>query len=267
MKAKILSVVDIHPTAVIAEGANIADNVRVGPFCVIDENVTINKGVQLHSHVAVHGRTTIGENTKIYPFCVIGAPPQHTGYRGEDTAVLIGRDNVIREHVTINLGTPIGRGVTQLGDRNFLMTGAHLGHDSLVGNDTILANNATLGGHVVINDNVFIGGLSAIHQYCKIGRYAFLGGCSAVIHDVIPFGSANGNYAKLAGLNIIGMKRNGIERDAINHLRHAYKKLFADQGSFQERMSAVKDQYSSIKEVQLILDFLDDEHDRPIMMA
>jgi UDP-N-acetylglucosamine acyltransferase len=255
----------IHPTAIVEEGAALGDGVVIGPFCRVSAKARLGAGVELKSHVVVAGRTEIGARTIVHPFAALGGPPQHLGYRGEDTALRIGEDCVIREHATLNLGTPTGRGETVVGDRCFLMTGAHVAHDCLVGSDVIFANNATLGGHVVIEDFVFLGGLCAVHQFCRVGAYAFIGGCAAVPTDVIPYASATGNHAQLSGLNIVGMKRRGMSRAAIHDLRAAYRMLFAPAGSFQERVEAVASTFAHREEVMRIVRFIRTDTRRPLM--
>lgn len=258
---------NLHPTAILHDGAQIADGVEVGPYCVVGPNVSLAPGVRLTAHVCVEGRTHIGEGTLVNPFCVLGGAPQHTGYQGEDTKLIIGRNNIIREHVTMNIGTVAGRGETRIGDNGFFMTGAHIGHDCIVHDNVIFANCATLGGHVIVEKNAFLGGLSAVHQYCEIGAYAFIGGCAAVTHDVIPFGSANGNYATLEGLNIIGMKRRNLPRAVINDLRAAHKHLFLNEGTFQERISSIPPTLVSRAEVRSIIEFIHRERKRPLMLS
>ena len=255
----------IHPTAIIEEGARLADGVSVGPWCRVSSRATLAEGVELKSHVVIDGRTSLGARTVVYPFAVLGGPPQHLGYRGEDTSVRIGADCVIREHTTVNLGTVAGRGETVVGDKCFLMTGAHVAHDCVVGSNVILANNATLGGHVSVQDFVFLGGLCAIHQFCRVGAFAFIGGCAAVPTDVIPYGSANGNHATLAGLNLVGMKRRGMTRAAIHDVRAAFRMLFADDGSFQERVDGVAAAYPHSDEVMRIVNFIREDTRRPLM--
>jgi len=254
-----------HPTAIIEEGARIAPDAVVGPWCRVSSKATISAGAELKSNVVIEGRTEIGPRTVIHPFAVIGGPPQHVGYRGEDTAIEIGADCLIREHVTVNLGTPKGRGVTVIGDRCFLMSGAHIGHDCLIGANVIIASGAALGGHVVIEDFAFLGGNAGVHQYCRIGAYAFIGGCAAVTMDIIPYGSAVGNHAELASLNIVGMKRRGMSRATIHDVRGAVKALFADEGSFQERVDAVAAQYAHCEEAMRIIRFIREDTRRPLM--
>lgn len=255
----------IHPTAIVEHGAMLGEGVRIGPWCRVSADARLGDGVELKSHVVIEGRTTIGERTTVYPFAVLGGPPQHLGYRGEDTSLIIGSDCVIREHATANTGTVGGRGETVIGDRCFLMTGAHVAHDCVVGSNVIFANNATLGGHVVIEDYVFLGGLCAIHQFCRVGAYAFIGGCAAVPTDVIPYGSANGNHATLAGLNLVGMKRRGMARAAIHNVRAAFRMLFAEEDSFQERVERVAETYAQSEEVMRIVKFIREDTRRPLM--
>lgn len=256
----------IHPTAYIAPGANVASSATIGPFCTIGPAVTIADGVKLVSHVSVSGRTSIDNGTIVHPFTALGGSPQHVAYKGEDTALIIGKNNIIREHVTMNIGTQAGRGQTTVGNDGFFMAGAHIAHDCRVGDNVIFANNATLGGHVIVENNVFLGGLSAVHQFCQIGAFAFIGGCAAVIHDVIPYGSANGNYANLEGLNIIGMKRQNMDRDVINKVRSLYRHLFTQAGPFQERLAGVPKEFSDGGPAHHILSFINRDRKRPLMM-
>ena len=257
----------IHPSAIIERGATIGSGAVIGPMCQIGAGATIEAGAVLMSHVVVSGQTTIGSRTVVHPFAVLGGPPQHMHYRGEPTKLIIGEDVIIREHVTMNLGTVNGKGVTTVGDRGFFMTGAHVGHDCTVGGDVIFANNATLGGHVKIADHAFLGGLCAVHQNCRIGAYAFIGGCAAVVCDVIPYASAFGNHARLAGLNVIGMKRRGMNRAAIHNLRTVYRLLFEGDGVFKDRVEQVRKEHSDGEGVVHILDFIDDGASRSLMTA
>ncbi len=257
---------NIHSSAIIEEGAVISDGTVVGPFCHVGSKVVLEKKVVLKSHVNVQGRTHIGEHTQVSSFTFLGGAPQHIGYRGEDTALIIGKNNDIRENVTMNIGTVQGRGETVIGDGGLFMTGCHIGHDCIVRNNVIFANNATLGGHVVVGDHVFVGGLSAIHQNCHVGSYAFIGGYAAVTYDLIPYGSANGIYADLVGLNLIGMKRRGMSREVIQTMRQAFKALFSKTDSFQERVEEVSSKFSSSPEVMRIIDFINSDRTRPIML-
>jgi UDP-N-acetylglucosamine acyltransferase len=227
--------VSVHPTAAIADGARLADGVSVGPFCVIGPAVTLGEGVTLEAHVAVAGATEIGPRTRIWPFASIGHAPQDLKYRGEPTRLVIGADCMIREHVTMNTGTVQGAGVTRVGDRGLFMVGAHVGHDCVVGDDVVFANNATLGGHVEVGDQVVLGGLSAVHQRVRIGRGAMVGGMTGVEKDVIPYGLVIGDRARLAGLNLVGLKRRGVAHDEIHRVRAAYRAIFVGPGALAER--------------------------------
>jgi len=255
----------IHPTSVIEDGAQIGDGVKVGPFCHVSAAARLESGVDLKSHVVIAGRTSVGANCIIYPYAFLGGPPQHLGYDGEDTALDIGANNIIRENTTMNLGTKAGGGVTRIGNNGYFMTGAHIGHDCQVGDHAIFANNATLGGHAKIGDHVFLGGLTAVHQFNRVGSYAFVGGCSAVTSDVIPYARAVGNRAKLIGLNAIGMKRRGAARETIHGLREAYRMLFEGEGIFKERIERVALQYANNIEVMEIVDFINGNGARALM--
>jgi UDP-N-acetylglucosamine acyltransferase len=253
----------IHPTAVIETGATLGNDVQIGPYCVVGENVRLADKVVLHSHVVVGGETEIGEGTEIYPFASIGLQPQDKKFHGERTRLIVGKHNMIREHVTMNPGTEGGGALTQVGDNNLFMVGAHVAHDCIVGNHVILANNATLAGHVIVGDGAIIGGLSAIHQFVRIGAYAMIGGMSGVEKDVIPYGSVMGERANLAGLNLIGLKRRNVEKDNINALRHAYKELFESEGTLAERAQRVHAKYDQ-PEVRAVTQFILGETDRAI---
>lgn len=246
---------EIHPTAVIDPGATIGENVTVGPYCIVGPNVTLGAGVVLRAHVVVDGATDIGGGTQIYPFASIGLPPQDLKYHGEASRLEIGRNNVIREHVTMNPGTEGGGMLTRIGDNGLFMIGVHVAHDCTVGNNVIMANNATLAGHVQVGDNAVIGGLAAVHQFVRIGAHAMIGGLSGVEQDVIPFGSVMGERAALSGLNIIGMKRRGFDRDVIHGLRSAFKELFAVEGNFAERLEAVARDYGDNDAVCQVIAF------------
>ena len=255
----------IHPTAIVEEGASLGEGVSIGAFCRVAASATLGDGVTLKSHVVIDGKTEIGARTVIHPFAVLGGPPQHLGYRGEETKLIIGEGNVIREHVTMNVGTVAGRGETRIGSNGFFMAASHVAHDCIVGDNVIMANNATLGGHVVIDEGAFLGGLCAIHQHCRVGAFAFIGGCAAVPTDVIPYGSAIGNHANLAGLNVVGLKRRGVTRAAIHDLRGAYKLLFSEGATFQERLAQVEADFGARPEVSRIIAFIKSDAPRPLM--
>ncbi|MFN4281970.1 MAG: acyl-ACP--UDP-N-acetylglucosamine O-acyltransferase [Alphaproteobacteria bacterium] len=230
----------IHPTAVVETGAKLGAGVVVGPFCSVGKDVELGDGVELISHVAVAGLTRIGEKTKAYPFASIGHAPQDLKYHGEPSRLEIGARTVIREHVTINPGTEGGGMLTSIGDDCLLMVAAHIAHDCRIGNHVIVVNNVLLGGHVEIGDFAVIGGGAAVHQFVRIGPHAMIGGMSGVESDVIPYGMVLGNRAHLAGLNLVGLKRRNFDREAIHQLRAAYRLLFAQEGTLQERVADVE---------------------------
>ena len=255
----------IHPTAIIADGVKIAPNVQIGPYCVVSANVVLDEGVVLHNHVNIDGITHIGTKTEIFPFASLGTKPQDLKFKNEPSKLIIGANNVIREHVTMNTGTEGGGMITQVGDNCLFMMGSHVAHDCRVGNHVILANNATLAGHVYVGDHVIIGGLAAVHQFVRIGKHAMIGGLSGVEHDVIPYGSVMGERASLAGLNLVGLKRRNFDRDTIHALRAAFKMLFAEeQGTLFERSAKVNDNFSAIVPVMEILEFMEDKGSRSL---
>jgi UDP-N-acetylglucosamine acyltransferase len=232
---------NIHKTAIIADTAQLGHNLHIGPYCVIGPNVTLGDHVHLKSHVVVEGITSIGNNTQIFPFASIGQAPQDKKYAGEDSKLIVGCDNVIREYVSINTGTAGGGMVTVIGNNSLFMTAVHIAHDCKIGNNVVFANCATLAGHVEVGNNVVIGGLSAVHQYVRIGNHAMIGGMSAIEKDIIPFGLAMGERANLSGINIVGLKRRGFSREDISAIRNLYDMIFdSDQdNNFMEHVSAV----------------------------
>jgi len=259
------NLMNIHPTAIIAKTAKIAADVGIGPYCVVDGNVAIGSGTKLVSHVSVSGHTTIGKNCTVYPFSSLGHPPQDLKFKGEKSELVIGDHCTIREHVTMNPGTEGGGLLTSVGSHCLFMVGAHVAHDCRVGNRVIMANNATLGGHVEVGDHAIIGGLAAVHQFVRIGPHAIIGGMSGVEHDVIPFGSVMGERANLAGLNLVGLKRQGFDRDTIHALRNAYKMLFEEEdGTLVERALKTRENYGAIAEVMQVLAFVNDKGSRSL---
>src|SRR6201998_1895760 len=254
----------IHPTAIVAPGAMLAEDVVIGPYCVVGDNAVLVPRVTLRSHAVVEGRTTIGEGTRLFPFASIGLEAQDLKYRGEKSELVIGRNNTIREYVTINPGTDGGGMVTRIGDGSLFMVGAHVAHDCQIGNHVVMANNATLGGHVLVDDHAILGGLCAVHQYVRIGKHAMIGGMSGVERDVIPYGQVMGDRARLCGLNIIGMQRRGFSREDIQGLRNAYQFLFSSDGTLSDRVNDTAERFSGIAPVDDILDFIRADSSRAI---
>lgn len=252
----------IHPTAIVDPKAELADDVVLGAYCCIGPKVRLDRGVVLKSHVVVEGRTHVGPNTVIFPFASIGHVPQDLKYRGEDSALVIGANNRIREYVTMNPGTEGGGMMTRIGDNCLFMIGAHVAHDCIIGDNVIMANNATLAGHVVVGDFAIIGGLSAVHQFVRIGRHAMIGGMSGVENDIIPYGSVMGDRARLSGLNIVGLKRRGFSKDDIHNLRTAYRMLFAEEGTLSERVDDVARLFGDNHAVMDVIAFMRTESNR-----
>lgn len=249
------STTEIHPTAIVERGAEIGAGVRIGPYCVIGPEVRIGDNSVLHSHVVVVSATWIGADCQIYPFVSLGHPPQHLKYGGEKNKLVIGERNVIREHVTMNPGIVPEERVTRIGSDSYYMVASHVGHDCVVGDHVVFANNATLGGHCNIGDHVIIGGLAAVHQMCRVGQSAIIGGVCGVVNDIIPYAMAVGDRARLGGLNVIGLKRRGFSREEIHTMRKAYRMLFAENGSFAERLEQVASTFADSAPVQEIVEF------------
>ena len=246
----------VHATAIVDPQARLGEGVEIGPFCVVGADVVLDEKVILHSHVVVEGRTRIGARCQIFPFASIGHRPQDLKYADEPSELIIGSDNMLREHVTMNPGTEGGGMVTRVGDRGLFMMGAHVAHDCQVGDRVIMANNATLGGHVVVEDDVIIGGLSGVHQFVRIGRHAMIGGMSGVEHDVIPYGLATGERARLQGLNVVGLKRHGLGRADIRTLSEAYARLFGPEDTLAERVERLAAEYGDSAGVADIVAFV-----------
>jgi UDP-N-acetylglucosamine acyltransferase len=246
----------IHPTAVVETGAHIGQGVQIGPLCHVGPDVILGDGVELAGHVSVIGATTIGDGTKVHPYAVLGGPPQDMKHKGGRTTLTVGRNCIIREHVTMHTGTDSGRGATVVGDNGFYLVAAHVAHDCIVGNNVTLTNQATLGGHCEVGDHVIIGGLTAVHQNVRIGRRAFLGGCSAIVGDVIPFAMAVGNRARLQGFNLVGMRRSGMARAQVLTMREAYRRIFDPKQTVARNLEAVALDYADSPEVMEIVDFM-----------
>jgi UDP-N-acetylglucosamine acyltransferase len=257
--------VAIDPTARIETGAVIGKDVSIGPYCVIGPHAVIADGCRLLAHVHVSGHTSIGAGTVIYPFASLGTPPQSVKYGGGPTRLLIGANCDIREHVTMNIGTEEGGGLTEVGSGCFFMVGSHVGHDCRVGNNVTFANNATLGGHVTVGDYVFLGGLAAVHQFARIGEGAMIGGVTGVRGDVIPFAYAVGDHAKIMGVNVVGMKRRGYSRQDMHRLRRAYQTLFSACGTFRERVEAASKEFAGDPVVGKVIAFIGEGGERALV--
>ena len=247
---------NIHPTAIVEDGATVADGVSIGPFSVVGRDVTLGEGVVLHSHAVVAGRTTIGARTEIFPFASIGHKPQDLKYKGEASTLTIGTDCMIREGVTINPGTEGGGMTTTVGNGCAFLANSHVGHDCHVGNNVIFSNNVMLAGHVEVGDFAILGGGAAVIQFARVGDHAFLGGMSGLEQDLIPYGMALGNRAYLSGLNIVGLKRRGFSASQIHDLRRAYRLLFAEEGTLLERVDDVADEFRDHPTVMEIIAFI-----------
>lgn len=254
----------IHPSAIVDPAAELADDVKVGPFCLVGPSAKIAAGVELVSHVVVEGNTSIGERTKVYPFASLGHPPQDLKYHGEDNQLIIGSDNVIREQVTMNPGTEGGGGITQIGNNGTFLTASHVGHDCRVGNHVVFSNNVMLAGHCDVSDFAILSGGCGVHQFVRIGPHAFIGGLAGVEHDVIPYGMVIGNRAYLAGLNVIGLKRRGFGRDQIHQMRAAYRMLFAEEGTMAERVADAAGVFGDNVDAMEIVNFIRTAADRSI---
>lgn len=254
----------IHKTAIVDKKAELGNGVKIGPYCVVGSDVVLHDNVELKSHVVVEGITTIGEGTRIFPFASIGTEPQDLKYHGERSTLVIGKHTTIREHVTMNPGTEGDRMATEVGDHCLFMMSCHVAHDCVVGNHVIMANNATLAGHVTVGDHAIIGGLSAVRQFIRIGHHAMIGGMSGIENDVIPYGQAVGERAGLAGLNLVGLKRRGFEREDIHALRSAYRMLFSRERTLAERLADVEKQFSNNEAVMEIVQFVQSEQGKAI---
>lgn len=247
----------IHPTAIIDPSASIGLDCYIGPFCTVGAEVTLGDNVRLESHVVIDGITSIGSDTHIFPFVSIGLAPQDLKYSGEITKTFVGERNQIREFVTIHRGTEGGGGITRLGNDNLLMAQAHIAHDCQVGDGVIMANAATLAGHVEVGDRANIGAYSGVHQFCRVGREAFVGGYSVVVKDAPPFAIIQGNHAKCYGLNKVGMKRRGYSPETITGLSRAFRFLLSSKMNTTQAMEKIREEIKDIAEVDLLAEFIE----------
>lgn len=254
----------IHPSAVVERGAQIDPTASVGPFCVIGPNVVIRENVVLKSHVVITGDTEIGEGTTVFPFAVIGEVPQDLKFKGEASQLIIGKRNRIREHVTMNCGTEGGGGVTQIGDDGLFMAGCHIAHDAHIGDRVIVVNSAAVAGHCILEDDVIVGGLAGIHQHVRIGRGAIIGAVTMVTNDVIPYGLVQAPRGDLDGLNLVGLKRRGVDRSDITPLRAAFQMLAQGEGTFHNRAERLGKETDSAY-VREIVDFVMGDSERSFL--
>lgn len=251
---------NIHSTAVIENGAKIAESAKVGPFCVISSKAKIGANVQLISNVTIMNDTTIGEGTVVFPGAVLGAGPQDHGNEFRDeTKLIIGKNNIIRENVTMQCGTPKEEFTTTVGNDCMFMVNSHVAHDCVVGNNVIMTNNSVIGGHVRLGDGVILGGNSAVHQFCRIGRKAMIGGLSGITRDVIPFGMVTGDRGKLRGLNLIGLKRSGFAPEDVKAITRAYMYIFkSSEENFESRLAKAPEKYKDNPMIIEMLAFIED---------
>ncbi len=254
----------IHPTAIVDDNARIGDGTEIGPYSIVGPDVVIGDGVKISSHVRLMGHTEIGAGTAIYAFACIGEAPQDTSYKGEPSTVRIGRNCIIREHVTVHRGTQRARMHTEIGDHCFLMVGSHVAHDCIVGNHVTMVNGATIGGLVEVGDYATLGGLAAVQQKLRVGAYSFVGGLTGVNAEIIPFAIAVGDRAELGGLNIVGLKRRGFDRPTIHALRASYREIFFGRGTLDERVERAAERFSDKEPVMAIVDFVRKGGTRPL---
>ena len=253
----------IHKTAIIDSKAKISTNVEIGPYATIGPNVEIGENTLIQSHVNIAGNTTIGKGNKLYSFASIGSDPQDLKYKGEETTLLIGDNNTIREHVTINTGTVQGGGLTKIGNNNLIMIGAHIAHDCIIGNNIVMANNTAIAGHAEIEDFVIIGAKCGVQQFTRIGKRAMIGGMTGVLRDVIPYGLSTGNRNYLNGINVVGLRRDKVSNKDILGLTDAYKEIFKTE-VLSENLKNLNGKYTDNSLVKDVLDFINKDKKRPI---
>jgi len=250
-------IIEVHPSAIVSDGAELASGVKVGAYSIIGDHVTIGADTEIASHVVIEGHTRIGERNKISPFSCIGTPPQDISYSGEDTRVEIGSDNVIREYVTINRASTKENWVTTVGSHNFIMAYSHIAHDCILGDNIIMANLATFGGHTQVGDYANFGGLVAVHQFVRIGAHTFIAGGAEVALDVPPFMMAAGSRAKLYGVSQRGLTRHGFTRETIDSLKKAYRIIWRESSRLSEGIQRVREEMASFPELEILLDFFE----------
>jgi len=259
--------VEIHPTAIVEDGAQLGTDVQVGAYAHIGPQVQLGDGVTIFPKAMVIGRTVLHEGVEIHPGAVIGGGPQVLGYKPSDASRLeVGARTMMREHTTLHTGSPEHGGLTKIGSDCLFMAHTHAAHDCVIGDKCVIANNTHIGGHVAVGDQVWMGGAVAVHQFCRIGDHAFVGGGSILVSDVIPFGSVVGNHAHLAGLNVVGLKRRGFDRKTIHDLRAAYRLLYAKEGTFTERLEDTAETFADTPEVMQIVTFIRTSKNRALCL-
>lgn len=246
----------IHPTAVVHPDAQLHDSVTVGPFAVIGPKVRVGAGTTIGAHAVIDGRTTLGERNRLFQFAALGAAPQDLKYRGEDTELVLGDDNIVREFATLHIGTEGGGGLTRVGSKSVFMANSHVAHDCQVGNGVILGNGSALAGHVEVHDGVIISGLAAVHQFTRLGRNSFISGGSMVVMDVPPYCTAQGDRAELAGINTVGLSRHGYTEAQLARIKDAYRILFRSKLGLAEALAQLKAEHGGNPEVDLLIDFV-----------
>ncbi|MBU2541789.1 MAG: acyl-ACP--UDP-N-acetylglucosamine O-acyltransferase [Candidatus Omnitrophica bacterium] len=246
---------DIHKTAIVDKQAQLTDDVEIGPYCFIGPDVKIASGSRIGAHAVIEGHTSIGKNCKIFTGACLGSIPQDLKYQGEKTYLEIGENNIFREYVTVNLGTESGS-KTVIGKNNLLMAYSHVAHDCIVGDECIIANCGTLAGHVTIQDKAVIGGLVAVHQFVTVGRLSIIGGCSKVVQDIPPFSTCDGHPTRVYGINMVGLKRNGVSQEEIMQLKKSFKILFMSKLSFPHAIEKVKAQIRVSQSISYLIDFI-----------
>src|SRR5258707_10363772 len=257
IKSQARAATEIHASAVVSPGAQIGSECFVGPYVIIGDDVTLGDRVRIDAHCVIDGHTRIGDDTHIFPFVSIGLPPQDLKFSGEASETEIGRRNRIREFVTVHRGTKGGGGLTRTGDDCFVMAQAHIAHDCVLGNEVIMANAATLAGHVIVADGANIGAYSGVHQFCRVGREAYVGGYSVVVKDSLPFALTVGNHAKCYGLNKVGVRRRGYSRETISALHHAFHLLLSAKLNTTQALDRIRDEIKDSEQVKELVEFVE----------
>jgi UDP-N-acetylglucosamine acyltransferase len=247
----------IHSTAIVSSRAEIGSNVTVGPYSVVGDHVIIHNDVEIAGHVVIEGPCEIGSGSRIFPFASIGQPPQDLKYKGEETRLVVGERNVIREYVTMNRGTAGGGGVTSVGDDNLFMAQSHVAHDCIVGSHSVFANGASLAGHVTIGDHITLGAFVGVHQFCRVGNHAFIGGHSKIVKDALPYARTDGNDAKCYGANTIGLRRRGFSNETIRHIQHSFFLLLASKLNTTQAAERIRAEMAGIPEIDYLIEFIE----------